>query len=410
MLVLCVGGVVAYADFGSGVAVLAEGTEIVKSAISGKKIVFSDLDFKKGLCISDFEKIEITAVPETNEGTLMLAGRRVNVGTVIKRKNIGALVFIPASAELEECKFSFKTEDFADGAEVNFILKFTNKVNYAPKTDNVTSCDISTQREIGVFGKMSATDTEGDKLEYVVIRYPEVGLLKVLDANSGEFLYTPPDEYVGKDTFTYVAKDTYGNYSKPKEVSVSITERACEAVYADMINHAEYNAAVALTAMGVVDGRLIGDGVYFMPEDTVSVAEFVTMAMKCAGIKPNTALTETYFDDNDEIAPQLVSYVATAAKLGIVQGSFVDGELLLSPNSPITAYEAAMIMAAITDATVTDVSFDFGDNPIPVWSKAAISEMCSLGIFDTSYATSDATRSLTKSECVGCLYRMMKSL
>ena len=58
MLVLCVGGVVAYADFGSGVAVLAEGTEIVKSAISGKKIVFSDLDFKKGLCISDFEKIE----------------------------------------------------------------------------------------------------------------------------------------------------------------------------------------------------------------------------------------------------------------------------------------------------------------------------------------------------------------
>ena len=110
-LAIAVGGVSVYADFGSGVAAMAEGTEIIKTAISGKKIVFSDVDFKQGLCITDFEKIEITAVPESNQGTLMLAGRRVGVGTVIKRKNIGALVFIPASGEVKECSFKFKTDD-----------------------------------------------------------------------------------------------------------------------------------------------------------------------------------------------------------------------------------------------------------------------------------------------------------
>ena len=57
----------AEAGFGSGVAVMAEGTEIVKGAIAGGKVIFSELDIKQGLCITDFEKIEITAAPPTSD-------------------------------------------------------------------------------------------------------------------------------------------------------------------------------------------------------------------------------------------------------------------------------------------------------------------------------------------------------
>ncbi len=407
-LLLVFGGTALAADFGSGVAVLAEGTEIIRTAISGKKIIFSDVDIKQGLCLTDFEAIEITEIPESTEGTLMLAGRRVGVGTVIKRKNIGALVFIPASTDVAECHFSFKCAEFADGAEVKFTLKFTEKVNYAPKIDeDAVASGIVTQREVGVFGKMQATDKEGDELEYVIIRYPERGNIELINKNSGEFLYTPPVDYVGEDSFTYVARDEWGNYSRPVKEVITVTERKSEVVYADMKEHREYNAAIALTAMGVVDGRLLGDGVYFMPDDTVTLAEFVTMAMKCAGIRPDTTLTETYFDDGDEITPQLVSYIATAARLGIVQGEFCGGELLLCPNSPVTVCDAAMIMAAITDAEeITEGSVVFEESTVPVWNKRAIYEMCSLGIFDSDEAQINGSRALTKAECVGYLYKM----
>lgn len=408
MLILTVGGVVAFADFGAGVAAMAEGTEIIKTAISGKKIIFSDVDIKQGLCLTDFESIEITSIPESTEGTLMLAGRRVGVGTVIKRKNVGALVFIPASSDVAECHFSFKCAEFADGADVKFTLKFTEKVNYAPSvSDEVDAVGLVTQREVGVYGKMSATDSEMDTLDYIIIRYPEHGSITVINSNSGEFLYTPPTDYVGEDSFTFVARDEWGNYSKPAVRTIRVTERMSEIEYEDMKASKEYNAAIALTAMGVVDGRLIGDGIYFMPEDTVTLAEFVTMAMKCAGIKPDASLTETYFDDSDEIVPQLVSYIATAARLGIVQGEFCAGELLLCPNSPVTACDAAMIMAAITESDGDmQVSLDFEDYTVPVWSKQAIYEMCTLGIFDQNESVFNGQRALTKEECVGYLYRM----
>ena len=408
-LAIAVGGVSVYADFGSGVAAMAEGTEIIKTALSGKKIVFSDVDFKQGLCITDFEKIEITAVPESNQGTLMLAGRRVGVGTVIKRKNIGALVFIPASGEVKECSFKFKTDDYASGAEVTFVIKFAERVNYAPTVSADEQDSLTTQREVSVWGTMMANDAESDALEYMVISYPKAGTLTVIDKKNGEFLYTPPTDYTGEVSFTFVARDEWGNFSKPQKVEIEVTERMSEVVYEDLKEHRDYNAAIALTAIGALDGRLIGDGIYFMPEERVTVAEFVTMAMKCAGISPDKSMTETYFDDDADIPLPMKSYIATAQKLGIVQGNFENGGLFLRPNDPITRYEAALIMAAIVDADESAALPSFADSDsLPVWAEAAVAEMCAVGIFDGSEERIGGADELSKIECAAYLYKMYK--
>ena len=284
----------ASAGFGSGVAVVASEAKIIKTGIFGQKIIFSDLDFKQGLAITDFEKIEIKSIPLSTEGTLLLAGRRVKEGTIIKRKNIGALVFVPASKNISECKFSFTTKDFAEGAEVDFIIKFTDKVNYAPEIDESVSASVSTQREISVFGQMSATDKEGDSIEYMVVSYPKAGMLRVTDKESGEYVYTPPENFTGTESFSYVARDAWGNFSKLCKVKIDVDERMSEVVYSDMTEHPQYNAAVTLTAMGVMDGKMIGDGTYFMPEETVSRAEFLTMAMKCAGISGDKSTSKSF--------------------------------------------------------------------------------------------------------------------
>lgn len=409
LVLSCAFTCVAEASFGSGVAVMAEAKEIIKSAIVGSKVVFSDVDFKQGLCITDFESVKIVTVPKSTEGTLMFAGRRVSDGMVIKRKNIGALVFIPASKDMRECRFTFTIDGVADGKELDFVIKFLEKVNYAPKADGaITSVALTTQRDISLHGKMSGTDYEMDKLEYIVIKYPEVGNIRIKDQNTGEFLYTPPTSFVGETEFTYVVRDEYGNFSKPATVPIKITERMCEATYNDMKDDIGECAAVTLTAIGATDGRLIGDGVYFCPDDTVSKAEFLVMAMKCAGIAPDKSLTTVYFDDADKISAPMMPYVATAAKMGIINGYF-DGEMLLfSPNEAITKYEAAMIMSNLIDIESDGTTPVFKDSETyPVWAEGAIMEMCACGIFDAEGGIIEADTPMTKRDSVMSLYKLM---
>lgn len=409
LAVSCVFTSVAEASFGTGVAVMAEAKEVVKSALRGSKVVLSDVDFKQGLCITDFESVKIVTVPKSTEGTLMFAGRRVGEGTVIKRKNIGALVFIPATKDVGECRFTFTIDGVADGKELDFVIKFLEKVNYAPKADGVAeAAALTTQRDIALHGKMSGSDSEGDKLEYVIIKYPDVGSIRLSDKNSGDFLYTPPTSFVGETEFTYVVRDEYGNFSKPCTVPIKVSQRMCEVSYTDMRGDAGECAAVALTAIGAVDGRLIGDGTYFCPEDTVSKAEFLVMAMKCMGITPDKSLTSVYFDDKDEIASPMMPYVATAAKLGIINGEF-DGERLnFHPNEAITKYDAAIIMSNLSDIEYENSVAVFADNETyPVWAEDAITEMCAAGIFEPTDNLIKADTVMTKRASVMALYKLM---
>ena len=405
------GAVCSYANFGGGIDVIASDVKIIKTGIAGQKMIFSDSDFKQGLCITDFDKIKIVSLPSSADGTLMLAGRRVGEGMEIKRKNIGALVFIPASKDVTECKFIFTTNDFAYGAEVEFIIKFTEKVNYAPQINNDKSAETSltTQRDVSVYGKMSASDTEGDDVKYIIVGYPKVGTLTIIDNSSGEYRYTPPADFTGTDVFSYVARDEWGNFSKLCKVEIEVNERMSEVVYADMKDHRDYNSAVILTSMNVMDGKLIGDGVYFMPESTVTRAEFVTMAMKCAGISADSSLTESFFDDNADIPSALMKYVATAQKKGIIQGSFKNGRLDFKPNEAITKYEAAVIISNILNVAPGEETPVFKDiNTLPVWAKNDVYAMYNLGIFDYEGEEVNGLQALTKADAARYLHRMME--
>ena len=94
------------ASFGNGVTAVANEVSIVKSGLYGRKLTFSDLDFKQGLCITDFKRVTITKLPDSSAGVLMLAGRRATEGVSIKRKNLPSLVFIPASKDVSEAEFN----------------------------------------------------------------------------------------------------------------------------------------------------------------------------------------------------------------------------------------------------------------------------------------------------------------
>ncbi len=398
--------------FGSGAEVVASGVDMVKTGLMGKKICFSDGDFKSALCLADFESITVTKIPSSNEGALLLGGRRVSEGRTIKRSHLGSLVFVPASNSVAECKFSFTVDGYASGAEITCTLKFIEKVNLAPSAnpDKDEAQTVSTGEEIPYYGALSGSDPEGDRLKFIIVTYPKNGTLTLHDDESGRYSYTPSDGYRGRDKFTYVVRDEYGNYSKPETVKVKVTQRMCDTVYTDMTDREEYNAAVAMTAMGVMSGQLIGDDHYFHPDTELTRAEFVTIAMKATGLKKNEGICCTYFDDDSEIPYSLKPYIAAAQSSGLINGDFKNGKLLFSPNEPITKYEAAKIMASIAGRDSDGEESVFAtDDEVPVWARAGVYAMCALGIFDTDEGA-NPTGNVTRANAAEYLYRLSSVL
>ena len=395
----CIGGISISASLGSGAAVIAGDVNLIKTGLHGQKLVFSDVDFKTALAITDFKSVTIKSLPASTEGTLIFAGRRVSEGQVIKRKHVGSLVFIPASTEVEEASFSFSVDG---GKEIKCQLRFIEKINYAPKSE-AEALKLTTQESISAYGRLSASDPEGDATEFIIVSYPKSGLLSFTDEEMGKYKYTPTEGFTGSDSFCYVVRDEYGNYSEPVNVDIQVVARMCSAEFVDMTDREEYGAAVAMTAMGIMSGSIVGDDLYFSPDKAVTKAEFTAMAMKSLGIRADSTLTASYFDDNDEIPASLVGYVATAQRAGIVNGTFAGGKLLFRPNDPITKYEAAKIMSALMNIKESEEESSYSESEdVPVWARPSVSAMTMLGIFDSDEVSGNVTRA----DAAEYLYKM----
>ena len=417
ILVLCLAlslsvsmlGITGKAFLGTGYALVAGEVKVIKTGLYGQKLTFSDSDFKQAYAITDFNTVTIETLPASTEGTLLLAGRRVKAGQTVKRRNLAAMIFVPASAEVTES--SFKYTLCYGGVERAGVceMKFIDKVNYAPKTPEAkeSSLTLKTQSEISVYGRLEGYDPEGDKLEYIIAAYPKNGALTFTDKDAGTYRYTPSGSFTGYDSFTYVVRDEYGNYSEPVEVGIRIVERMSNEVYADMTDRSEYNAAVAMSALGVMSGKTLGDGKYFMPDEAVSRAEFVAMAMKAAGMKADTSLSRTFFDDNTDIPVALVSYIATAQRLGIVDGDYTESGLVFEPNRGITKNEAAKIIGSILGLKESEEDSIYFDNATVSHSaRSSVAAMFTLGIFDGEVESFSGTDIVTRAEAAEYLYRM----
>ncbi len=399
------------ATLGTGVSLLSKETKMIKTGLLGQKMTFNDIDFKTAMNVSDFKAITFTSLPPSSAGALMLGGRRISQGQTVKRKNISALSFMPSSKNVTECKFTFTSEGLLGGAEMDCVLKFIEKVNYAPEHDFEEDASVSlwSQEAVSVFGHLSASDPEGDALEYMVIRYPQNGALTLTDKSTGRFLYAPREGFTGKDRFAYVVRDEYGNFTEPAEVTIEVEERLSHVCYTDMTAHPAANAALVMDAKGIMSGTRIGDDMFFSPEQGVSRAEFVAMAMKAYGLRADSTLTATYFDDNGEIPASLRGYVATAARLGIVHGSFDGTALNFRPNDTVTSSEAALIMSTITGKSGgEDLPVTAGEETLPLWARPAVCGMYECGIFVESDGAYSHTAEVTRGQAATYLLRMMQ--
>ncbi|MBO7309974.1 MAG: S-layer homology domain-containing protein [Clostridia bacterium] len=388
--------------------VIAEDSEMAMAGIIGNSIAFEKQDFSRALNVSKMGDIEITQAPPISAGELRVGSTVISSGQTVKAENLSMLTYTAKNDQATRASFRFRPVEC--GYDIPCELYFLSEMNYSPTLDNVPESflNVSTHRGITLYGSLPCHDPDGDITTIEIISYPKEGILRLTDKNTGEYTYTPSGSYSGKDSFVYVARDIYGNYSASKTVSLSVVKPTVSITYADMKGSAAYNAAITMAEAGIMSGTQVGSNTYFYPEGGVSRGEFVVMVMHAIGMEEVTHSQSTIFVDNSDIPEYMRDYIATAYELGYIKGVPTSNGVAFEANRSITRAEAAVILGNVLDVSAPTSIPVFNDSAdIPAWAAASVYSLNSVGVMNASGGSIRASAELTRGDAAQILANLI---
>ena len=392
-----------------GVQILSASTEMAVWGPRGNDVIFEAEDFSRNLNLSKIDYIKVISLPTATEGELLMGSVCVNAGQVISGENLAHMCFSAADDSVTKASFSFAANGSATAVTCNVYL--IDGTNYAPTVSMASSATLqmSTYRDREAHGRLSAYDPDGDALVFEIVKAPANGSVLLTDREEGTYVYAPRSGFVGSDEFSYVARDVYGNYSSATTVKLRVMTAGTAVTYVDMVDSKAANAAIAMTEAGVMSGVEIGNQHFFYPERTVTRAELLVMAMNAAGVTDVPACEKTGFEDDADIASAMKGYVSAAYTMGYISGTLKDGKLCFLPNEEINRAEAAVMICAILGEESSDVIPTFADGAeIPVWAKESIYTLNVLGVMDATDGYISPTSPLTREQAALILQAVTK--
>ncbi len=393
--------------------IISSNFDMAKAGLIGHSPVFSRDDFCRALNLSTIESLTVMSLPEATNGRLLLGTTAVTVGQTISGANLDALVFSSASSEKSVSSFEFTVDD--RGYLMSCAIYMLDRVNASPTVAHAAgiTLDVDTHTNTAAFGKLAAYDPEGDALRFDIVSYPTHGVLMLTDAESGEYVYLPVGGYAGNDSFSYVARDKYGNYSASATVSLKVTRSSTSIVYSDMTTDPANNAALTLTEAGIMGGRQKDETWVFEPSAEVSRVDFTVMAMKAAGISDLPTAAPGFADDA-EISSTALPYIAAAKQLGYIDGTEdKDGKLCFAPNEALRRGEAALIVSRIIESgkllgeNASNPTFSDAKD-VPAWAETPVANLNQLGMLADEDGRIDATGKLSRSDAATMLAAVLK--
>ncbi|MDD2269126.1 MAG: S-layer homology domain-containing protein [Eubacteriales bacterium] len=335
-------------DLSPGMTVIRQRTVITKCGIAGDELTFKTSEFESVLGIKDLKYITITKLPDVEMGVLKLGGIDVIEGQSIPRGSIGFLKFVPKAVNnAYAATFSFTVDTKSwDGVALKCVMNLLPTVNFSPIADGGS---FSTVQGVAAVANLAAYDPDGDVMSFELLTYPKNGSVKITDAGTGSFVYTPKSGYKGKDSFKYRVVDVYGNISKEAVAEIKVDTNEAKIVYADMQGHWAHSAAVKLAAKGIVSHEEIAGIYYFSPSKAMTKSDFTVLLLMAAGygddLKP---VLNTGFSDDEQIEAAHKPYIAKAKELSIISGTEAEGGLInFEPDKELTRADAAVIISKL---------------------------------------------------------------
>ena len=342
--------------------------------------------------------IYVDAVPSASTGTLCYGDRVLCAGDVLPVAALGEIEFRPACAEETDCALTYRAiTDSGLGAVETLKLQLVSKKDTTPVCTDV---QMETYKNIANTGALAASDEDGDALTYQIVRAPKRGSVELAD--DGSFTYTPAQNKVGKDVFTYTATDSAGNVSNAATVTVKIVKPTDRAMYQDLSGDSLAYTAMWLKDKGVYTGKRIAGNLCFEPESTLTRGEFLVMAMKLLGAEPESARLTSGFADENQTPAWMRPYIVSAFKSGMISGVTSPGGMVFRPESNLTRAEAAVMLQNILQLPQPQEAAVFAeDSAVPVWAQASVSALNEAGII---IPVTTSAENLTRREAAELLF------
>ena len=370
-VVLCIAPTMAQNyNVSPGIAIIKSLYEIKKCGVINTPVRFNENDFDSVLGKAEY--ITFSSVPAKAAGSLYFGGKTIKSGQTVSRTALKGVSFVPFTDTAGEVNFlvsNAESPDTKNGVCTIFILE---SINLAPVTEE---CSFDTLESISHKGYLKAYDPEGDKISFSVTSSPKHGTLRLLDEQSGLFMYTPKDGFTGRDVFKFKVTDKYGNRSQNRTVTIHVNQSQSPAVFNDMTNHWAHASAIKISKTGILGGEISDGKLCFRPEKEVSRGDFVAIVLIAAGFENSVTKNDiTSFSDDMSIPHNMKSYAAFAQKSGFINGYPEKDGAVFGWDKSITRNEAASIISRIL--------FTQSQNAIDTVVSAGIMSGTSPGFFD----------------------------
>jgi len=123
---------------------------------------------------------------------------------VITNTATGAYTYTPNADATGTDSFTFKVNDGRVDSNVATVSVDVAALNDAPIANNG---NLNTNEGVAVNGILSASDVDGDTLNYSLITNGSMGTAVIINAATGTYTYTPNTGASGVDSFTFKAND-----------------------------------------------------------------------------------------------------------------------------------------------------------------------------------------------------------
>ena len=340
--------------------------------------------------------LSVRILPDRQSGFLTLSGNGVVEGQTISRDDFDKIRFVTNGSFTGEVNFSFES----DAKEVLTVnMSVLDETNFAPESGGAS---FETAKNVALIKRFSAADPEGDELFYKITDFPKNGSVSLKQAD-GMFVYNPMTDYVGKDSFSFVVSDKYGNTSKPAVVKVKVSKPRQNIFFDDMKGHWAHNSAIKMASTGLMTGENKDGMLCFNPSEPMTRGDFLALCLIMTGHEKEVPLvSKTSFADDSMIPHNIKSYAQYAYDLGIVSGySNPDGSINFESTGAVTRAEAAVIVNKLLSLpeSNSDVPAYKDAAAIPVWAGSAITKLAQNGILNGSPdGEIGADRILTRAE------------
>lgn len=341
----------------------------------------------------EIDGIMLTETPAESLGTLRLGSRILRSGDALTAEQLAEVSFHAGESLVGDAVIScISVNDGAVLASHETVIEVRSNENKAPVAENSS---FQTYKNIPGQVPLSISDPEDDELTITVVTEPKRGVLEIVGRN---IVYTPAENKVGKDSFTYFVTDSAGNQSNEATVEIQIEKPRHKETYADMADDSALLQATWLREEEIFSGESLSGSLLFLPEATVSRGEFIAM---CAALTKSGEESDLTVDFTDEIPTWLASPVADAVKCGYLAGFPEEEGLSLRAGDEITQAQAAQIVKQLLSLPVPETAEVLAeDSTIPAWAYGASQAVADVGIFEVE----DAEAPLTRREAAMLLY------